>query len=199
MKIGTKNFDTDHETYIMGILNVTPDSFSDGGNFNCLDAALRHTEEMLAEGADIIDIGGESTRPGHVQITDQEEIDRVAPVIEAVKARFDAPISLDTYKSVVAEAGIAAGADLINDIWGLKYDPKMAEVIAKGDVACCLMHNRDNSEYADFLKEWYEETAECVMLAKAAGIADDKIMLDPGVGFGKTYEQNLSPLNIWIN
>lgn len=150
MKIGTKNFDTDHETYIMGILNVTPDSFSDGGNFNCLDAALRHTEEMLAEGADIIDIGGESTRPGHVQITDQEEIERVAPIIEAVKARFDAPISLDTYKSAVAEAGIAAGADLINDIWGLKYDPKMAEVIAKGDVACCLMHNRDNSDYTDF-------------------------------------------------
>ena len=91
----------------------------------------------------------------------------------------------------MAEAGIAAGADLINDIWGLKYDPKMAEVIAKGDVACCLMHNRDNSNYADFLKEWYDETAECVTLAKAAGIADDKIILDPGVGFGKTYEQNL--------
>ena len=191
MIIGKKNFDTDHETYIMGILNVTPDSFSDGGNFNCLDAALRHTEEMLAEGADIIDIGGESTRPGHVQITDQEEIDRVTPIIEAVKSRFDVPISLDTYKSAVAEAGIAAGADLINDIWGLKYDPKMAEVIAKGDVACCLMHNRDNSNYADFLKEWYDETAECVTLAKAAGIADDKIILDPGVGFGKTYEQNL--------
>ena len=149
MIIGKINFDTDHETYIMGILNVTPDSFSDGGNFNCLDAALRHTEEMLAEGADIIDIGGESTRPGHVQITDQEEIDRVTPIIEAVKSRFDVPISLDTYKSAVAEAGIAAGADLINDIWGLKYDPKMAEVIAKGDVACCLMHNRDNSNYAD--------------------------------------------------
>ena len=191
MIIGKKNFDTGHETYIMGILNVTPDSFSDGGNFNCLDAALRHTEEMLAEGADIIDIGGESTRPGHVQITDQEETDRVTPIIEAVKSRFDVPISLDTYKSAVAEAGIAAGADLINDIWGLKYDPKMAEVIAKGDVACCLMHNRDNSNYADFLKEWYDETAECVTLAKAAGIADDKIILDPGVGFGKTYEQNL--------
>ena len=113
MIIGKKNFDTDHETYIMGILNVTPDSFSDGGNFNCLDAALRHTEEMLAEGADIIDIGGESTRLGHVQITDQEEIDRVTPIIEAVKSRFDVPISLDTYKSAVAEAGIAAGADII--------------------------------------------------------------------------------------
>mgnify|MGYP002592950854 CR=1 FL=1 len=188
MIIGKKNFDTDHETYIMGILNVTPDSFSDGGNFNCMDAALRHTEEMLAEGADIIDIGGESTRPGHVQITDQEEIDRVAPIIEAVKARFDVPVSLDTYKSAVAEAGIAVGADLINDIWGLKYDPKMA------DVACCLMHNRDNSDYGDFLSEWYQETAECVELAKKAGIADDKIILDPGVGFGKTYEQNLTTI-----
>ena len=191
MIIGKKNFDTDHETYIMGILNVTPDSFSDGGNFNCMDAALRHTEEMLAEGADIIDIGGESTRPGHVQITDQEEIDRVAPIIEAVKARFDVPVSLDTYKSAVAEAGIAVGADLINDIWGLKYDPKMADVIAKADAACCLMHNRDNSDYGDFLSEWYQETAECVELAKKAGIADDRIILDPGVGFGKTYEMNL--------
>ena len=187
MIIGKKNFDTDHETYIMGILNVTPDSFSDGGNFNCMDAALRHTEEMLAEGADIIDIGGESTRPGHVQITDQEEIDRVAPIIEAVKARFDVPVSLDTYK-------IAVGADLINDIWGLKYDPKMADVIAKADVACCLMHNRDNSDYGDFLSEWYQETAECVELAKKAGIADDRIILDPGVGFGKTYEQNLTTI-----
>ena len=195
MIIGKKNFDTDHETYIMGILNVTPDSFSDGGNFNCMDAALRHTEEMLAEGADIIDIGGESTRPGHVQITDQEEIDRVAPIIEAVKARFDVPVSLDTYKSAVAEAGIAVGADLINDIWGLKYDPKMADVIAKADVACCLMHNRDNSDYGDFLSEWYQETAECVELAKKAGIADDKIILDPGVGFGKTYEMNLAAIN----
>ncbi|PWE86910.1 dihydropteroate synthase [Eubacterium ramulus] len=194
MIIGKKNFDTDHETYIMGILNVTPDSFSDGGNFNCMDAALRHTEEMLAEGADIIDIGGESTRPGHVQITDQEEIDRVAPIIEAVKARFDVPVSLDTYKSAVAEAGIAVGADLINDIWGLKYDPKMADVIAKADAACCLMHNRDNSDYGDFLSEWYQETAECVELAKKAGIADDRIILDPGVGFGKTYEQNLTTI-----
>ena len=130
-------------------------------------------------------LAGESTRPGHVQITDQEEIDRVTPIIEAVKSRFDVPISLDTYKSAVAEAGIAAGADLINDIGGLKDHPKMAEVIAKGDVACCLMHNRSNSNYADFLKEWYDETAECVTLAKAAGIADDKIILDPGGWFWK--------------
>lgn len=196
MIIGKKNFDTDHETYIMGILNVTPDSFSDGGNFNCLDAALRHTEEMLAEGADIIDIGGESTRPGgHVQITDQEEIDRVTPIIEAVKSRFDVPISLDTYKSAVAEAGIAAGADLINDIWGLKYDPKMAAVIAKYDVACCLMHNKSNTEYQNFLIDMLAETQECVNLARQAGIKDEKIMLDPGIGFGKTFEMNLEAMN----
>lgn len=195
MIIGKKNFDTDHETYIMGILNVTPDSFSDGGNFNCLDAALRHTEEMLAEGADIIDIGGESTRPGHVQITDQEEIDRVTPIIEAVKSRFDVPISLDTYKSAVAEAGIAAGADLINDIWGLKYDPKMAAVIAKYDVACCLMHNKSNTEYQNFIIDMLAETQECVNLARQAGIKDEKIMLDPGIGFGKTFEMNLEAMN----
>ena len=196
MIIGKKNFDTDHETYIMGILNVTPDSFSDGGNFNCLDAALRHTEEMLAEGADIIDIGGESTRPwGHVQIADQEEIDRVTPIIEAVKSRFDVPISLDTYKSAVAEAGIAVGADLINDIWGLKYDPKMAAVIAKYDVACCLMHNKSNTEYQNFVIDMLAETQECVNLARQAGIKDEKIMLDPGIGFGKTFEMNLEAMN----
>ena len=192
MIIGKKNFDTDHETYIMGILNVTPDSFSDGGNFNCLDAALRHTEEMLAEGADIIDIGGESTRPGHVQITDQEEIDRVTPIIEAIKSRFDVPISLDTYKSAVAEAGIAAGADLINDIWGLKWDERLAPLLAKEDVACCLMHNRDNHEYKDFIEDFCSDIEETLAIAKKAGIKEERIVLDPGVGFGKNFEQNLS-------
>lgn len=191
MKIGNRFFDTKNHTYIMGILNVTPDSFSDGGKWNHMDEALKHTEAMIADGADIIDIGGESTRPGHTPVSADEEAQRVLPVIEAVKKHFDIPVSVDTFKSSVAESSIQAGADLVNDIWGLKYDPKMAEVIAKDDVACCLMHNRDNSNYADFLKEWYDETAECVTLAKAAGIADDKIILDPGVGFGKTYEQNL--------
>lgn len=191
MIIGNKEFKLNEKPYVMGILNVTPDSFSDGGTHNKFDDALYATEQMIKDGADIIDVGGESTRPGYTLISDEEEIGRVVPVIEAIRRRFDTVISLDTYKAGVAEAGIRAGADLINDIWGLKYDPKMAEVIAKGDVACCLMHNRDNSNYADFLKEWYDETAECVTLAKAAGIADDKIILDPGVGFGKTYEQNL--------
>ena len=126
MIIGTKEFDTAHKCYIMGILNVTPDSFSDGGKFNHLDAALRHAEEMMEEGADIIDIGGESTRPGHQVITDEEEISRVTPVIEAVKKHFDIPVSIDTYKGTVTEAALQAGADLVNDIWGFKHDKRVA-------------------------------------------------------------------------
>ena len=135
----------------MGILNVTPDSFSDGGKFNQIDAALKHAEEMIRDGADVIDIGGESTRPGYTKISDEEETGRVVPVIEAVKKEFGIPISVDTYKSGVAEAAAQAGADLINDIWGLKYDPHMSEVIAKSGLACCLMHNRDNTEYRNFM------------------------------------------------
>ena len=191
MRIGSREFDTEHQTYIMGILNVTPDSFSDGGKYSRIDAALAHAEEMIREGADIIDVGGESTRPGHVQITDEEEIARVVPVIEALKARFDTPVSVDTYKSAVAREAVKAGADLVNDIWGLKYDPGMAHVIAASGVACCLMHNRDNTDYGQFIPEFLDDMRECVRLADAAGIARDKIILDPGVGFGKTYEMNL--------
>ena len=191
MIIGGKNFDTANHTYIMGILNVTPDSFSDGGKFNGMDAAIAHAHQMVEEGVDIIDVGGESTRPGHIQITDEEEIARVTPIIEVLKKEFDVPVSIDTYKSHVAEAALQAGADLVNDIWGLKYDKKMASVIAKYQAACCLMHNREKAEYQDFLKDFMDDMKECVRLAKAAGIEDDKIILDPGVGFGKTYEMNL--------
>ena len=192
MKIGNREFQTKGHTYVMGILNVTPDSFSDGGKWNDRDRALKHVEEMIAEGMDIVDIGGESTRPGYYTLlSDEEEIARVVPMIEAVKANFDIPISLDTYKSGVAEAGIRAGADLINDIWGLKYDPHMSEVIAKSGLACCLMHNRDNTEYRNFMEDMKQDLRETIALAKAAGIADDKIILDPGVGFAKSYENNL--------
>lgn len=191
MIIGNKEFDTKNNCYIMGILNVTPDSFSDGGRFNQLDAALYHTEEMLREGADIIDIGGESTRPGHQVITDAEEIARVTPVIEAVKQRFDAPVSIDTYKGAVAEAALQAGADLVNDIWGFKHDFKVAELTARYGAACCLMHNRHETVYDDFLSDVVSDLRECVALAQKAGVAQDKIILDPGVGFGKTYEMNL--------
>lgn len=194
MKIGGKTFDTEHQTYIMGILNVTPDSFSDGGRYNSLDAALIHAEEMVRDGADILDVGGESTRPGHVQITEEEEIARVVPVIEKLKAEFDVPVSIDTYKSKVAKAALDAGADLVNDIWGLKYDDKLAEVIAEYDAACCLMHNREKAEYSHFIPEVLLDLEESVRLAKAAGIPDEHIMLDPGIGFGKTYEMNLEML-----
>ena len=191
MRIGGKEFDLKKNTYIMGILNVTPDSFSDGGRYDGLDRAIEHAKQMIQEGADIIDVGGESTRPGHVQITEEEEIARVVPVIKKLKEEFDIPVSIDTYKSAVAAAAIEAGADLVNDIWGLKYDPEMAGLIARTGVACCLMHNRDNTEYQEFLTDFMEDMRECVELAKNAGIADDKIILDPGVGFGKTYEMNL--------
>ena len=195
MRIGSRDFATTGHTYIMGILNVTPDSFSDGGKFDQIDAALKHAEEMIRDGADVIDIGGESTRPGYTKISDEEETGRVVPVIEAVKKEFEIPISVDTYKSGVAEAAAQAGADLINDIWGLKYDARMAEVIAKSGLACCLMHNRDNAEYRNFMEDMKQDLRETIALAKAAGIADDKIILDPGVGFAKSYENNLEVIS----
>ena len=131
MKIGKREFDTAHHTYVMGILNVTPDSFSDGGKYRQLDAALFHAEQMVSEGVDIIDVGGESTRPGFQKVSEEEEIARVVPVIEKLKGTVPVPLSVDTYKAAVAKAAVAAGADLINDIWGLRQDVKMAEVIAK--------------------------------------------------------------------
>lgn len=194
MRIGTQEFNTKEKTYIMGILNVTPDSFSDGGKYQTIDTALYKAEEMIRDGAAILDIGGESTRPGYTPVSEEEEMERVLPVVEAIKNRFEIPISVDTYKSGVAEAAILAGADLINDIWGLKADAKMAEVIAKHQVACCLMHNRDNTMYADFIQDMQKDLTESIDLAKKAGIADDKIILDPGVGFAKSYEQNLEAI-----
>lgn len=191
MKIGTRDFDTEHMTYIMGILNVTPDSFSDGGKYNRMDEALFHVEEMIKDGAAMIDVGGESTRPGYTRISDEEEIQRVTPIIGEIKNRFDIPVSVDTYKSKVAKAAVEAGADLINDIWGLKADPDMAGVIAESGVACCLMHNRENTDYRDFVEDMLKDLQESVDLAVQAGISKDKIILDPGVGFAKSYEQNL--------
>ena len=195
MIIGNRVFDVEHRTYIMGILNVTPDSFSDGGKFNQMDAALYHAEEMIRDGADIVDVGGESTRPGHTVISDDEEISRVAPVIEAIKSRFDIPVSIDTYKGKVTEAALKAGADLVNDIWGFKFDHKVAELTAQYGAACCLMHNRSEPTYQDYLNDVVADLKECVRIAKDVGISDDKIILDPGVGFGKTYQMNLEIIN----
>lgn len=193
MIVGNREF-SENRTYIMGILNVTPDSFSDGGKYTCPDSAIKHAIRMVEEGAAIIDIGGESTRPGYTMISDEEEIERVCPVIERLKRELDVPVSLDTYKSKVASAGIKAGADLINDIWGLKYDADMANVIAKAGISCCLMHNRNDKAYVDFLGECKSELLESVDIGLKAGILRQNIILDPGVGFGKEYEHNLMVL-----
>lgn len=194
MRIGNKDFDTENNTYIMGILNVTPDSFSDGGRWVGMDSGLKHAEQMISEGAAIIDVGGESTRPGHVQISVQEETDRVVPVIEALKKEFDIPVSVDTYKSKVAEAALLAGADLVNDIWGFLYDDEMPSVVKKFNAVCCLMHNRNEAVYENFFDDMRNDLKKCVAAAKSVGIENDKILLDPGIGFGKTYEMNLDVL-----
>ena len=195
MFIGHREFDTDNKCYIMGILNATPDSFSDGGMWDSTDKALRHAEEMAAGGADIIDVGGESTRPGYTTVSAQEEADRIVPVIEALRARIDIPISIDTYKSSVAEAALIAGAVLVNDIWGMKRDPDMAGLVASRGAACCLMHNRENMDYSDFLSDLLDDLSRSAAIAGQAGVASGKIILDPGIGFAKTYEMNLAAIN----
>lgn len=194
IEIGNREFDVKNHTYVMGILNVTPDSFSDGGKYDQLDRALFHAQEMIDDGADIIDVGGESTRPGYTMISDEEEIERTVPVVEALKERFDIPISIDTYKSKVAKANIKAGTDLVNDIWGMKYDKDMAKLVADTKVACCLMHNRDEASYKHFMKEMIKDIKESVKIAKEAGVKNKRIILDPGVCFGKTYDNNLEAI-----
>lgn len=190
MIIGKKDFIFGKRTYIMGILNVTPDSFSDGGEHNTVDSALFHVENMINQGADIIDIGGESTRPNHVQISSQEEINRVVPVIKAVRNKFpQIPISIDTYKSEVCIEAVNAGADIINDIWGLKYDSKIADIAYKNNIPVCIMHNRNNTNYSDIIKDIIYELKQSIDIAKSYGLKD--IILDVGIGFGKTYEQNI--------
>lgn len=195
MMIGNRQMDLKNHCHVMGILNVTPDSFSDGGKYNQMDAALMHAEQMVHDGADVIDVGGESTRPGYRQISIQEEIERVVPVIEKIKERLDVPVSIDTYKSQVAEAALKAGADLVNDIWGFRADPQMAQITAKYQAACCLMHNRQEAVYDDFWTDFMNDMKICVDLTREAGVEEDKILLDPGVGFGKTYEHNLAVIN----
>ncbi len=200
MKIGNREFEIKGHTYVMGILNITPDSFWDGGRWygghlHDKDRVLRRVEAMLAEGMDILDVGGESTRPGAGVVPEEEEMARVLPVIEAVKANFDVPVSLDTYKGNVAREGIRAGADLINDVRGLKYDGQMAEVIAKSGLPCCLMHSREQADYQCLVQDILADLSGTLRIAKQAQIAEDKIILDPGIGFGKTYEQNLEILN----
>lgn len=196
MRIGGRDFDTENGVYIMGILNLTPDSFSDGGRWTERDAALRQAARMASEGAAIIDLGGESTRPGHTPVGAAEEAERVLPMVEAVKRETGLPVSVDTYKYETARLALEAGADMINDVWGLKYDAgEMARVIAGSGAACCLMHNRARAEYAHLMPELLHDLRETLRIADAAGIGRDKIILDPGVGFGKSCGQNLAVLN----
>ncbi|MBX3243852.1 MAG: dihydropteroate synthase [Acidobacteria bacterium] len=183
---------------VMGILNVTPDSFSDGGDHLSLDAALRQAEKMIDEGADILDIGGESTRPGGSQISAEEEIERIATVVEAVNERFDIPISIDTYKSGVAREAIRAGAEIINDISGLRFDSELATVTAEHGTGLVLMHSRGDFETMhsqppvyDIFEEVVEGLQNSIEKARITGVKDDQIAVDIGIGFGKTSEQNL--------
>lgn len=196
MLIGNRKFDTKNGVYVMGILNVTPDSFSDGGLWTERDAALRQAGRMAEEGAAIIDIGGESTRPGHTPVSAEDEAARVLPIVEAVKRETGLPVSIDTYKAEVACAALEAGADMVNDIWGLRRDGgEMAALIAGTGAACCLMHNRARAEYADFMADMLSDLRETLAIADRAGIARSSIVLDPGIGFGKAYEQNLIAMN----
>ena len=180
------------QTYMVGILNLTPDSFSDGGDFVDLAQALQHFHRMVEAGATIIDIGGESTRPGHVPISVAEEIARVVPFIERVRGETKALISIDTSKSEVAAAALVAGADIVNDVWGAQRDPQMATVIGQHDAACILMHNRPAQEAGlgdviEAIRIFFEKS---IALVRAEGVREDAILLDPGLGFGKSYAEN---------
>jgi dihydropteroate synthase len=201
LRIGDLTLEFGRRTFIMGVLNVTPDSFSDGAKFIDADAAVAHAKQMLAEGADIIDVGGESTRPGSDPVPAEEEIKRVVPVIEQLSREADTLISIDTTKAKVARAALAAGAAMVNDISGLHFDPDMARVVAKAQVPVCLMHIRGNPKnmqekpaYSDLMGEIINYLEEGLAIAKKAGILHGKIIVDPGIGFGKTVEHNLEIL-----
>jgi dihydropteroate synthase len=189
---GPYSLDYSAKTLIMGILNVTPDSFSDGGKYNHLENAVIHAEQMVLDGADILDLGGESTRPGHERISAAEEIKRVVPAIEAITNQIHVPISIDTYKAEVAKRAIEAGAVIINDIWGAKADPEIADVAAETGVPIILMHNRKDRNYTHFIRDVLNDLYESITIAKKAGVQDDKIILDPGIGFAKDLTENLT-------
>lgn len=188
---GKHILDYSDKTIVMGILNVTPDSFSDGGRYNHLERAISHAKEMVSNGADIIDIGGESTRPGFAPLSLEEELERVIPFIKAIAKEVSVPISIDTYKGEVARQAILTGASIINDIWGAKADPSIADVAAEFQVPLILMHNRDQQKYQSFVRDVFTDLYESIAIAKKAGVRDELIILDPGIGFAKTFEQNL--------
>lgn len=192
MKIGNKEYDFDNKTYVMGILNVTPNSFSDGGKFNSIETALIQAKKMIADGADIIDIGGESTHPTAIPITIEEELSRVIPVIEVLSKELGVLISIDTYKAEVAKQGVLAGAQIINDITGANGDPEMANVAASLDVPIILMQSRDIKSCPNPIEEIVLDLEGSISKVTSAGVSHDKIILDPGFGFNKTLDQNLT-------
>lgn len=175
----------------MGILNVTPDSFSDGGKYNQLDQAVQRAKELVEQGADIIDIGGESTRPGYTPISVEEELERVIPVIEAITREVPVVLSIDTFKAETARQAVQAGAHIINDIWGAKADPNMAKVAAELSVPIILQHNRDNEQYQSFFRDCLNDIYESLAIARRAGVRDEQIIIDPGIGFAKDAAKDL--------
>ena len=198
IKCGKVSFNIGERTYIMGIINATPDSFSMDGLSNNIKEILHLADKMIKDGADILDIGGESTRPGSERVGEDEELNRVIPVITAIKERFDIPVSVDTYKSKVAACAITAGADMINDISGLKFDDRMANIVANSNVPVVLMHTSGDPkimqsapEYDDIIKAIITYLQDSTDIALCSGVKSDNIIWDPGFGFGKTVEHNL--------
>jgi len=191
---GNLTLDWGSRTYIMGIINLTPDSFSGDGLGEDIPAAVAQAQRFAQEGADILDIGGESTRPGHAPVTAEEEIRRVLPALHAIRQGVSLPISIDTYKSEVAAASLEAGADMVNDVWGLKRDPQLAEVVASSKAPVVLMHNQEGTDYHDLMADVVRSLRESIALARMAGVAEANIIIDPGIGFGKRCEHNLEVL-----
>lgn len=195
LKCRDKTLEIGKRTYIMGILNMTPDSFSDGGKYNTLEKGIERALQMIEEGADIIDVGGESTRPGYTPVDEEEEIRRVIPVIERLSKISDVIISVDTMKANVALRALEAGAHMVNDVWGLQRDPKMAEVVAKYKAGVVMMHNSNVAEYDDVVKSIIDFLKKSIEIAEKAGIERNQMIVDPGIGFGKTLEHNLEVMN----
>jgi dihydropteroate synthase len=191
IQCGPYQLDYERKTIIMGILNATPDSFSDGGRFNRVELAVDRARQLVEHGADIIDIGGESTRPGGEKVSLEEELERVIPVIRAISESLNIPISVDTYKAEVAKQALDAGAHIINDVWGGKADSKMAEVAASYQVPVILMHNRHNRDYGVFFRDAINDLYESITMMKVAGVKDENIILDPGIGFAKNLQENI--------
>lgn len=188
---GPYNLPLGEKTLIMGILNATPDSFSDGGKYNEAERAVLRAKELVEQGADILDIGGESTRPGAEKVSLEQELERVIPVIQAISKEVQVPISIDTYKAEVAKQAIQAGAHIINDVWGAKGDPDMPAVAAELQVPIILMQNRKERDYHQLIPDMISDLFESITLVKRAGVKDENIILDPGIGFAKTFEDNI--------